>query len=313
MPTEAKDKTWYYIRDRKKVGPVHWARLRELAVGGQLRPADMVLLGGATHWTQALSVEGLFPPPNIVASQGPAPLAVAATTPLATASLGPDPSLMATAGPGAAAQLSRAAALPSVPGYTIVGELGRGGMGVVYKAEQTKLKRLVALKMILGGAVAGAQQLERFRAEAEAVARLQHPNIVQVYEVGEHGGLPFFSLEYCAGGSLAQRLDGTPLPARGAAGLVETLARAIHAAHERHIVHRDLKPANVLLTGDGTPKITDFGLAKKMDATEVLTQSGAIMGTPSYMPPEQGGMGKHPRFQARPPTSTPWALSFMSC
>ncbi len=282
MPTEAKDQTWYYIRDRKKVGPVPWMRLHELAASGQLRPADMVLLGGATHWTQALSVEGLFPLPNTLASQGPSPLPVAATVPLPTA----------TFSPAAAAQWSRAAAtLPSVPGYAIVGELGRGGMGVVYKAEQTKLKRLVALKMILGGDAAGAQQLGRFRAEAEAVARLQHPNIVQVYEVGEHGGLPFFSLEYCAGGSLAQRLDGTPLQARSAAGLVETLARAIHAAHERQIVHRDLKPANVLLTGDGVPKITDFGLAKKMDATEALTQSGAVMGTPSYMAPEQA-LGK---------------------
>ncbi len=159
-------------------------------------------------------------------------------------------------------------------------------MGVVYKARQTKLGRVVALKMILSGAHAGEADLGRFRTEAEAIARLQHPNIVQVFEVGEHGGLPFFSLEFCPGGSLAQKLNGTPLPAREAAALVETLARAMQAAHEQHVIHRDLKPANVLLAEDGTPKITDFGLAKKLDEAG-QTQSGAIVGTPSYMAPEQ--------------------------
>ena len=117
---------------------------------------------------------------------------------------------------------------------------------------------------------------------------MQHPNIVQVYEVGEHEGKPFFSLEFCGGGSLEKKLNGTPLPAREAAALVETLARAMQAAHEQHVIHRDLKPANVLLAEDGTPKITDFGLAKKLDEAG-QTQSGAIMGTPSYMAPEQAG------------------------
>ena len=183
--------------------------------------------------------------------------------------------------------VATATSLPTVLGYTLLGELGRGGMGVVYKAQQTGLKRIVALKMVIGGGVAGPQQRQRFRTEAEAVARLQHPNIVQVFEVGEHDGLPFFSLEYCPGGSLAQRLDGTPLPPREAAQLVETLARAVQAAHEQKIVHRDLKPGNILLTSDGSPKIADFGLAKKLDAVEVLTESNAIVGTPSYMSPEQ--------------------------
>jgi serine/threonine-protein kinase len=136
---------------------------------------------------------------------------------------------------------------PVVPGYEILGELGRGGMGVVYQARQTSLQRVVALKMVLSKEDAGPQQLARFRAEAEALARLQHPNIVQVYEVGEHDGRPYFSQEFVAGGSLARHLDGTPADAWDSARLVETLARAMHAAHQAGVVHRDLKPANVLL------------------------------------------------------------------
>jgi tRNA A-37 threonylcarbamoyl transferase component Bud32 len=176
----------------------------------------------------------------------------------------------------------------TIPGHEIHDELGRGGMGVVYKARHLKLGRLVALKMILAGAHAGPADLARFRTEAEAVARLQHPNIVQVFEVGEHGGLPYFSLEFCGGGSLEKKLAGTPLPAREAAALLEVLARAVQAAHDKGVIHRDLKPANVLLADDGTPKITDFGLAKKLDEAG-QTASGAIMGTPSYMAPEQAG------------------------
>jgi serine/threonine protein kinase len=178
---------------------------------------------------------------------------------------------------------------PSVPGYEILAELGRGGMGVVYQARQTALDRNVALKMILAGAHAGTEERRRFQAEAEAAARLQHANIVQVYEVGEAGGLHYFSLEFCPGGSLADRLRGEPLPSRDAARLTETLARAVQAAHAAGIVHRDLKPANVLLGADGTPKISDFGLAKRMDGQPGQTASGALVGTPSYMAPEQAG------------------------
>ena len=156
---------------------------------------------------------------------------------------------------------------PAVPGYEILGELGRGGMGVVYKARHLSLNRVVALKMILAGADAAPQELARFRTEAEAVARLQHPNIVQVYEVGEHDGRPYFSLEFVDGGSLADRLRGQPLPpARGRRAGRSAGPRPMHAAHQQGIVHRDLKPANVLLAADGTPKITDFGLAKQLDA-----------------------------------------------
>jgi hypothetical protein len=160
-------------------------------------------------------------------------------------------------------------------------------MGVVYKATQLSLGRTVALKMVLAGAHAGEQDVARFRVEAEAVARLQHPNIVQVFEVGQADGRPFFSLEFCPGGSLADRLGGAPLPPAEAARLVETLARAMHAAHQRGVVHRDLKPANVLLGADGAPKVTDFGLAKRLDDTSGRTQTGSILGTPSYMAPEQ--------------------------
>jgi formylglycine-generating enzyme required for sulfatase activity/tRNA A-37 threonylcarbamoyl transferase component Bud32 len=176
---------------------------------------------------------------------------------------------------------------PVIAGYEILGELGRGGMGVVYKARQRKANRLIALKMILGSRHASLQDKVRFQIEVEAVARLQHPNIVQLYEAGEQGDLPFFSLELCEGGSLDHKLGGKPLPPRAAAELAEKLARAMHYAHARGVIHRDLKPANVLLTADGVPKITDFGLAKRTDRGGNLSLSGTVMGTPSYMAPEQ--------------------------
>ena len=216
-----------------------------------------------------------------------------------------------------------------VTGYEILSELGRGGMGVVYKARQTTLNRIVALKMILSGAHTGKAQLARFKAEAEALAKVQHPNIVQVYDVGTHQGHPYIALEYVEGGNLAEKTRGMPQPPRASARLVELLARAIQAAHEVGIIHRDLKPVNILLNqftlGDagpsnasashhrshsksnlgsrsggkqsilshvsvdyGTPKITDFGLAKQEHgAASGMTHAGSIMGTPSYMSPEQ--------------------------
>jgi serine/threonine-protein kinase len=181
------------------------------------------------------------------------------------------------------------ATLPSIPGYEVEAVLGRGGVGVVYKARHLRLNRVVALKMLLSGAYAGPHELARFQREAEAVAGLRHANIVQVYDVGDLDGRPYFTMELVEGGSLAQALAGTPQPARQAAALAATLAEAVQVAHQGGIVHRDLKPANILLAADGTPKVTDFGLARRLDGETGSTQSGALLGTPSYMAPEQAG------------------------
>jgi serine/threonine protein kinase len=211
-----------------------------------------------------------------------------------------------------------------VPGYDVLGELGRGGMGVVYRARDRRLGRDVALKVLVAGPHSAGEWRERFRRETEAVAALRHPNIVQVFEVGEHRGLPYLALELVEGESLARRLTAAPLRPRQAAELVEALARAVHHAYRRGVVHRDLKPANILLgagfTAEGAekktglitvfkpflpsapsapsavnffPKITDFGLAERA-GDPGQTQSGAVMGTPSYMAPEQAaGQAKH--------------------
>ena len=169
----------------------------------------------------------------------------------------------------------------------ILEELGRGGMGVVYRARQRRPGRTVALKMLLAGACASPELLDRLRNEAEAVARMQHPHVVQIFEVTEHDGLTCLVLEYVDGGTLAQKLGGAPQPVNEGARLVETLARTIHQAHVQGIVHRDLKPANVLMTADGIPKITDFGLAKLLVGGVSLTATGETLGTPSYIAPEQ--------------------------
>jgi serine/threonine protein kinase/WD40 repeat protein len=194
---------------------------------------------------------------------------------------------------------------PLVPGYEVYDQVGTGGMGVVYRAQHLALKRLVALK-VMKAARAGEAERARFLAEAEAVARLRHPNIVQIHEVGEYQGRPYYALEFVAGGSLADALHGAALPPRQAAALVEVLARAVQHAHEHGVLHRDLKPSNVLLSSggreppggggtggprpplaDATPKIADFGLAKFLDGGGGLTIDGEVLGTPSYMAPEQ--------------------------
>lgn len=181
----------------------------------------------------------------------------------------------------------RSGSCPTVEGYDILEELGRGSSSVVYKARDRSLGRIVALKMMAAGAHAPPDQLARIAIEARAVASLHHPNIVQIHEIGESQGVPFLSLEYVEGESLDRRIDGRPQPPQAAARLVGTLARAIHAAHLRGIVHRDVKPANILIEPDGTPKLTDFGLAKDLESRSSQTRSGTLLGTPSYMAPEQ--------------------------
>jgi hypothetical protein len=180
--------------------------------------------------------------------------------------------------------------LPTKVGdYELIEELGRGGMGVVFRARQISLSREVAVKMILRGRLASESDLQRFLAEAAATARLEHPNIVPVYEVGDVDGRPFFSMQLVEGETLAQRVADSPLPQRQSAEIVATIARAIGFAHQRGVLHRDVKPSNILISPDGTPMITDFGLAKRVDVEADLTRSGMLVGTPAYMSPEQAG------------------------
>ncbi len=198
--------------------------------------------------------------------------------------------------PGRSSSPSPGLVRPQIPGHEVTDLLGRGGMGVVYRARHVRLNRAVAVKVLLGGAHASPQERARFQREAEALAELGHPHVVQIHEAGEFDGLPYFTMELVEGGTLAERLAGMPQPAGRAAALVILLAGAVQAAHERGIVHRDLKPSNVLLTHDGSPKISDFGLARRLAPGADLTRTGTRLGTPSYMAPEQasgraGGAG----------------------
>ncbi|MEQ8209061.1 MAG: serine/threonine-protein kinase [Lacipirellulaceae bacterium] len=176
--------------------------------------------------------------------------------------------------------------------FELLEEIGRGGMGVVYRAQQVSLDREVAVKVMLGGASASADDQARFRSEAEAVARLDHPRIVPIYETGTESGWRYFGMKLITGDTLAQRIAAGPMPQREAARLVMQVARAIHYAHTRGVVHRDLKPANILINTEGTPNVSDFGLAKRSQTDHTLTTTGAILGTPSYMAPEQAAGGR---------------------
>jgi WD40 repeat protein/tRNA A-37 threonylcarbamoyl transferase component Bud32 len=179
-----------------------------------------------------------------------------------------------------------------ISGYELLDEIGRGGMGVVYKARQIALDRVVALKMVLSGVRAGSDELARFHAEAQAAANLRHPHIVAVYEVGEHQGQHYFSMDYIEGESLAELARRQPLSATQAAECLRKVALAIQFAHDRGVVHRDLKPSNILIDAAGEPHVTDFGLAKRIEPGSELTATGTVLGTPSYMPPEQA-LGRH--------------------
>jgi serine/threonine protein kinase len=171
--------------------------------------------------------------------------------------------------------------------YELIEEIARGGMGVVYKARQVSLGRVVALKMILSGKLAGEEELRRFRAEAEAAASLDHSNIVPIYEIGEHDGKQYFSMKLVEGSNLSKRIPQFVKDLRATARLLAVTAQAVHYAHQHGVLHRDLKPANILLDQSGQPHVTDFGLAKRVEGDIGLTQSGAIVGTPAYMSPEQ--------------------------
>ena len=171
--------------------------------------------------------------------------------------------------------------------YELLDVLGRGGMGVVYKARQVSLDRTVALKMILSGQLSSEREVARFHAEAEAAAKLDHPGIVPIHEIGEHNGQHYFSMGYVEGTSLASKLRDGPLSAKEATTLVQQVAEAVQHAHDHGIIHRDLKPANVLLDKEGQPRLTDFGLAKRLESDSELTASGQVMGSPAYMSPEQ--------------------------
>ena len=188
--------------------------------------------------------------------------------------------------------------------YELLAEIARGGMGVVYKARQLSLNRDVAVKMILAGQLATQADHDRFHAEAEAAAQLDHPNIVPIFEIGEHEGQHYFSMGYVDGQSLATRLAEGPLPPKEAAELVATVAEAVEYAHRQGVIHRDIKPSNILIDTKGRPRVTDFGLAKRVETAVALTATGQVLGTPSYMSPEQAAGQSRP--SVRRPTSMPW-------
>ena len=277
-------------------GPSAQAALEQLAadhprLAGQLRElfAAMMVTDAVAEQSAVFSPDGCFADRSGGSGSSPS---------VSRPSAGSWP----TAGTGL---LPGATPLPAAFGdYELLEELGRGGMGVVYRAVQKSLGRTVAIKMLLRRDLATTADLVRFRSEAEAAAQLDHPGIVSIFEVGEYDGHPFYSMQFVEGTTLAKRLRLGPLPAREAAALLAKVADAVHAAHARGVLHRDLKPSNILIDGNGEPHVSDFGLAKRLEAEESVTHTGAILGTPCYMSPEQaagsrGDVG---------PTSDVWSL-----
>jgi serine/threonine-protein kinase len=258
------------------------------AVNEPVAPTRVVALAPSPDETLQRDSEPLLPA-SLRTAGGNRSAGVAPTSPLDGRNTAPPIPGDTLVKPSTPATRTMAAPIPTaVSGYEILGILGRGGMGVVYKARQVGLNRVVALKMILSGSHASDEEVMRFRIEAEAVAALQHPHIVQVHDFGQREGRPYFSLEYLEGGSLQQRLTGRPHDPREAARLIATLAGALDFAHRHGIVHRDVKPANILFDSAGQPRITDFGLAKRLvDEDQGRTGAEAILGTPTYMAPEQ--------------------------
>jgi tetratricopeptide (TPR) repeat protein/tRNA A-37 threonylcarbamoyl transferase component Bud32 len=259
-------------------------------ISGTRRLGNGAGAGNSTSGTSALHTPSAIETGRPTDERTPGSVADGPSTdPLDTVSASFSPSTAGSSGTGSEGGRD---ALPQVKGYKVLERLGAGGMGVVYKARQVGLNRLVALKMIREDRQMQQAYLARFLQEAEAVARLRHPNIIQIFDIGEAEGAPFVALELLEGGNLSDWLAGNPQPGRTAAELMVTLARAVQVAHEAAIIHRDLKPSNVLLTTTGVPKISDFGLAKRIDDDSSQSDPGQILGTPSYMAPEQASNSK---------------------
>lgn len=259
---------WFLAKDKQRLGPFSWEQLQRLASIGKITSDDMLLEEGQRQWVSANTLVGLFSSQKETMAQSQNPVA---------------PTLLTADGPHRSSMLHA----PIITGYEILGKLGQGGMGVVYKARHLGLDRLVALKMLPAQGKDSEKALARFQREAKVLAKLQHPNIVQVHDIGEHEGQPYIALEMVNGGDLADYLSQRRPDVKKIAAFVEKLARAVHAAHEKGIIHRDLKPSNILLTEQGQPKITDFGIAKDLEQPSQQTATGAVLGTPTYMAPEQ--------------------------